>query len=438
MDYLELRLDEGSIVYPTSTNLLKNMIDFDKLSEEFVVPDYQGSTLANIPGTVAALLGAPFEGLPPLYEQHWRPFQGTTKRVVVLLLDAFGWSLFQRERQRLQWLIDRTAVHGMLTSIFPSTTVAALSSLWTGYAPAQHGLVGLKLFFPDYATLGQLIKFSPQFHNLPDTLVEAGTNLEDFLAVPGFAEQLKAAGIPAHSFKGNNIIHSPLSKMHDRGIHEQHGYLTTAELFVQLRDLLEKTAGQTLYVNAYWPMVDTLSHVYGPAGVPVAAELHAVLGQLKSELLDNLSAKAREGTVLFVTGDHGQISTPKEHSFNLAHYPGIKENILMRPAGEPRVLYLYARQGKKQALIDCINETLPKAAVAFDADEVLASGLLGPAPHAPKSRERMGDVVVIMREDHLLVDPDEVHKLDILRGRHGGLSADEMEIPWLGLKLDEV
>lgn len=414
------------------------MFNLDRLPEEFVAPDYGGSTLANIPGTAAALLGAQFEGLPPLYDHYWRPFEGITRRVIVLLLDAFGWNLFQQERERLDWLVGQTAVQSKLTSIFPSTTVAALSSLWTGYAPAQHGLVGLRLFFPQYATLGQMIKFTPNFMRLPDALVEAGTTPETFLAAPGFAEQLSAAGIPSHSFKGKDIIYSALSRMHDRGIHQQHSYVTTADMFVQLRQLLEETAGESLYINAYWPAIDTISHVQGPAGVSVAAELHAVLAQLKTEILERLSPAARNGTVLFITGDHGQIRTTPEHSINLAHHAGITDNMLMRPAGEPRVLYLYARQGRKQALIDYINETLPQAAIAHDADAVLSSGLLGPPPHAPSSRARMGDVVVIMRNNYLLVDPDEVHKVDILNGRHGGLAAEEMEIPWLALKLDEL
>ena len=414
------------------------MIDLDKLAEEFVVPDYRGSTLANIPGTVAALLGAPFTGLPPLYDHYWRPFQGNTRRVIVLLLDAFGWNLFQQEREQLDWLVEMTAVQSQLTSIFPSTTVAALSSLWTGYAPAQHGLVGLRLFFPQIAALGQMIRFSPAFLNLPDALVQAGTTPETFLAVPGFAEQLGVAGIPVHSSKGKNIIDSALSRMHDRGIHQQHSYITPADLFVQLRQLLEETAGESLYINAYWPAIDTLTHVYGPEGVSVAAELHAVLAQLKTEVLDQLSPAARSETALFITGDHGQIRTTPEHSINLGHHAGITENMLMRPAGEPRVLYFYARQGKKQALINYINESLTEAALAFDADEFLASGLLGPAPHAPLSRERMGDVVVIMRQNYLLVDPDEAHKVDLSNGRHGGMAAEEMEIPWLALKLDEV
>jgi predicted AlkP superfamily pyrophosphatase or phosphodiesterase len=387
---------------------------------------------------VAALLGTPFNGLPPLYENYWRPFQCKTKRVILLLLDAFGWNLFQQERPRLEWLVEQSAVQDKLTSIFPSTTVAALSSLWTGYAPAQHGMVGLRLFFPEYAALVQMIRFTPNFINMPAALVEAGTIPEQFLAVPGFAEQLSAAGIPAHSFKGKDIIHSPLSLMHDRGIHKQHSYVTTADLFVQLRQLLEETAGKELYVNAYWPAIDTITHVQGPDGESVAAELHAVLAQLKKELFDKLSPAARSETVLIITGDHGQIRTTPDHSITLADHAGIKDNILMRPAGEPRVLYLYARQGRKQALIEYINHSLAEAAIAFDAEEMLDSGLLGPRPHAPLSLDRMGDVVVLMRANYILVDPDEAHKVNRLNGRHGGMTPEEMDIPWLGFQLDEV
>jgi predicted AlkP superfamily pyrophosphatase or phosphodiesterase len=49
----------------------------------------------------------------------------------------------------------RTAVSHQLTSIFPSTTVAALSSFWTGAAPAQHGMMGLNIFFPQMAAAGR-------------------------------------------------------------------------------------------------------------------------------------------------------------------------------------------------------------------------------------------------------------------------------------------
>ena len=154
------------------------------LSAEFSPPDYEGGSIANIPATIASLLGASFSGLPPLRNSLWKPYSGNIRRVVVLLVDSLGWNIFNKEKSHLEWLLKRSSVQGKITSIFPSTTVAALTSIWTGVAPAQHGLVGLRLFFPDYAVQAQLLKFSPTFMSLPGSLVNAGLKPEDFLQAP--------------------------------------------------------------------------------------------------------------------------------------------------------------------------------------------------------------------------------------------------------------
>jgi len=61
--------------------------------EEYLLPDYDGGSIANVPATVAALLGVPFEGLPPLRPQLWQPMAHGVKRVVLLIFDAWGWNL---------------------------------------------------------------------------------------------------------------------------------------------------------------------------------------------------------------------------------------------------------------------------------------------------------------------------------------------------------
>jgi len=178
-----------------------------RLPEEFVPPDYGGGSLANIPATIAGLLGAPSPGLPPLHDGLWRPLATGARRVVLLLIDSLGWQIYQRELSAFGELPTQAVVQGKITSVFPSTTVAALSSLWTGYAPAQHGLVGLRLLFPDQAVLGQMLTFSSNFAGRPGLLEDGGVDPESFLAVPGFGQHLAAAGVPAYTLKGRNLLH---------------------------------------------------------------------------------------------------------------------------------------------------------------------------------------------------------------------------------------
>lgn len=406
------------------------------LPDEFLRPDYAGGSIANVPATVAALLGVPFVGLLPLRDDLWQPLNGV-KRVIVLLVDAWGWNLLEQERANLAAVLGRTAVSSSITSIFPSTTVAALSSVWTGAAPAQHSMVGLRLFMPDYAVITQMLHFTPAFGKYPDALIKAGLEPEDFLAVPGFAEQLAAAGVDSYAFKGRDIVDSALSKMHDRGITADYGVSSLADMFVQMRQLLEAKAGEKLFVNAYWPLVDTLSHIYGWNQEPVAAELRAILHLLQAELLDKLSPAAKEDTAVFLMADHGQVVTPKSQRIHLEDHPQLREMLMMRPAGEPRTAYLYARHGRQADILQYINENLSRAMVAFPADAALAAGLLGPQPHAVQTAERVGDVIATMRQGYVLLTPQEREKADKMQGRHGGMTEAEMRVPWLGFRLDE-
>jgi predicted AlkP superfamily pyrophosphatase or phosphodiesterase len=224
--------------------------------------------------------------------------------------------------------------------------------------------------------------------------------------------------------------------MHDRGITRQFGFHSQVDMLVQLRQLLEEGAGQPLYAALYWPAIDTICHFRGPDHPAVGAELMASLNLLKSEVLDQLSAAARKETAFIITGDHGHVATPPELAIPVQDHPVLEEMLLMRPAGEPRTAYLYARQGCQKAIVDYLNEHLSDALVAFPANQVLSSGLLGPKPHAPDVARRLGDVVVMMRKGYTLLSRKEAAETDRFIGLHGGMTIEEMEIPWLLLPAD--
>ncbi len=405
------------------------------LPDEFVVPDY-GRSIANIPATVSKLLQADFSGLPPLDVDLWQPIGEDVKRVVIILLDAMGWNLYKRERPFFQQALGTPTVANKLTSIFPSTTVAALSSLWTGYAPAQHSFLGFRLFLPDYATVGQMINFTPAFGNYNDTLVESGLDPTTFLQVPGFAEQLQSAGIASHSFKDRSLVNTALSKMHGRGVTEDHGVVSFADMMVQIRQLLEARAGEKLYAFAYWPTIDSLSHQHNWQHDSVKGELHMMVQTIGRELFDSLSEAGREGTAVFIAADHGQVACPAEEQIHLDDYPELASMLLMQPTGDTRAIYLYAKNGRQADIIHYIQQNLAHAFVAVPSSDVLAAGLFGPQPHAPTALDRIGDVVLFARGGASLFNKLDGKYSRKIVGWHGSLEADEMYVPLLGYRLD--
>ena len=403
---------------------------------EFTLPDYHSGSIANVPATVAKLLGAPFAGLSALPDSLWQPLGSSIKRVVLLTLDGLGWNLFQARQDLVTAVSHKAIITGQLTSIFPSTTVAALSSLWTGVAPAQHGLVGLRMFFPEYAVSAGMLDFSPLFFKARDALVDAGLDPETFLQHPGVGEQLAAAGVPTYAFKGWGIVDSALSRMHGRGVAKSFGVITFAEMLVTIRELLHERAGERLFINAYWPSLDTLSHYHTWEGTAVSAELRTLISQLQAEFFDALTEAARRDTAFFIVADHGQELTPVSHQIFLSDHPQLAKMLFMRPTGEPRVLYLYAKHGCQQAVLDYINTKLGHAMTAVSTQAALQAGLFGTDTHANGLVDRLGDVVVIMRGGYTLFSEAERPKAHKMIGRHGGMNHAEMQVPWLGFRLD--
>lgn len=404
---------------------------------KLITPDYAGNTIGNVPGTVAALLGVESPGLAPLRGPLWQPLlQGDeVRRVVLILVDGMGQNLVQACAEDTAWLREGADIADCITSVFPSTTVNALSSLWTGAGPAQHGLVGLELLFPRLGVMGQMLSLSPSFAWLPDALVRAGVDPYSYLPVPGIAQTLQQAGIETYSLKHYSLLNSSLSKMFSRGITEEIGTVTAADLLWQVKALLERATGPRMYISVYWAAVDTLSHRHGFDHPAVAAELRSFLHLLRTELFLKLSPAARRGTVVVLTADHGQTITPLEQRIYLEDHPQLQRMLLMRAAGEPRTAYLYARAGEKQGIIDYIDEYLSHAAIALGSQEALALGLFGPPPYAEELAVRVGDVMVTMREGYSFLSKDGDEFLANFVGRHGGLTPAEMEVPFFVFRL---
>src|SRR5712691_13219268 len=142
--------------------------------ESYVRPDFAGRGLANVAPTVLRLLApsaTPLD-LPPL-DPEVLPESMTRgiTRVVLLVADGLGHLQLQREiaagnAPNLGELIARgtsgsseTVTYAPLTSVFPTTTVAALGSVNSGVTPSEHGLLSYTLYLPEFDMLAEMIRW---------------------------------------------------------------------------------------------------------------------------------------------------------------------------------------------------------------------------------------------------------------------------------------
>ncbi|MEW5719541.1 MAG: alkaline phosphatase family protein [Chloroflexota bacterium] len=408
------------------------------LPAEFIAPNYGGRSIVNVPATIIRTLGGHFHA-QPLDPEITKGFTTGVQRVVLIIADAMGYArlldaLDANPQNGFDKLLQRGANLVPLTSTFPSTTTAALTSLWSGYTPAEHGFVGYQLFLREHGVRSNMIAFSPvatqEFG--AQQLVDAGLEPENFLPIQSLPQTLDYFGIPVYNFIEAPYTQTALSQVQIRGIKETFGFVTSSDLWVVLRQAIEQRRAERALFVAYWSALDDIGHRYGPSHDATIAELNNFGYSFEYEFLRRLSPAAREGTLFLLTADHGQLDTPPERAIFWRAHPDLREHLVMDFVGEARAAYLYCRNGEIAAAREYIETRLGDKFLVLDSRDALDAGLFGAGKFAPELKHRVGDLIALARENFYWEEKEEVK----MRGRHGGLTENEMLVPLIVARLD--
>lgn len=409
------------------------------LPRDFVVPNYGGRSIVNVPASIVRLFGGRMS-TPALDPAIIRPYARGVERIVLVIVDALGYG-------RLAQALERNPDNGFhallrsggslwpLTSVFPSTTTAALTALWSGYTPAEHGFMGYTLFLREYGIRAEMISFNPvaterQGH---EQLLAAGLDPDKFLPVPSLPQTLARYDVPVYNLIEQPFTRSALSRVQIRGQKEMRGFITSSDMWVVLRGWLKQHVLERALFVAYWSKIDTLSHVYGPSSETLASEIDNFAYTFEREFLRKLPPEAREGTLFLLTADHGQVDTPSDQAIYMHDHPALRDRLQFGFTGDPRAPYLTVRQGEAEAVRAYLAKNLSRQFFTLDSQAALRAGLFGGGKHAAETRFRIGDFVLLPRGQQVLWDRQDPPRL---LGRHGALHAQEMLVPLLAARLD--
>lgn len=439
---LECVCDAGTVLTGSATPT------FEIDGERFVRPDFAGRGLANVAPTIIRQLAPEADlELPSLNDQVLPPplTDGVTN-IVLVVADGFGHLQLEREvaagnAPTLKALLERPdTVYSVITSVFPTTTVAALGSINSAVAPTGHGLLGYTLYLPEFDMLGEMIRWGPLTRRGtfadPDFSESGGCTPEAFFWAETVYQRLQALGVE-RTFAVNPVhfAGTALTRMLHQGA-SYGGYISTSSLQPIVGRLLEQSSSST-YVYAYWPTIDTISHVVGPLTPEHSAEVAGFDFQF-GRLLDSLPR--RGDTLLMLTADHGHVDTAPEFSVMLAEHPQLLRMLRVGAAGERRAMYLHPRPGCVMDVAAYTREHLHDVAVTMLRSEAVDLGLFGPGHLPDRAAERIGEVILMPRRNLGLVAPLEmldgsVAKTSAFRGMHGGLTPDEALVPLLAIRV---
>ena len=402
-----------------------------------VAPRYDGWGIANVAPSILRAFGVADEhpgldaaALPPALLDGVR-------RIVVLIVDAFGWQQLHDELARqpdlfLGELIRREGVaFAPLTSVFPSTTVNALTTANTGAQPIEHGVLGYTLWLREYGAVSEMITFGPYAAN-GWSYMQAGVEPTDFQPLPSIFARARAAGVVPYLVSPAMFERSPLSLMHSGGA-TYVPYLGLSDGLAQIRRLVETPGDAPLLIGAYYGQLDTIAHVYGTGTPEHAAEVAQIDGALRREIFDRID---RDDTLFILYADHGQINCDAAHTVDLVADMALRGDLVVPPTGEGRARYLHVRDGRRAAVRARVAARYGAFSTLLDAEEAIGRGLFGPAAPAERSRARIGDLVLLPHENYYFHDyPTPRRKALDMVGRHGGLTPEELLVPFLAARL---
>jgi hypothetical protein len=413
--------------------LLSHRLPGLDLGGNYVYPHYSGYSLLNLTASICQALDAPLPGAIPLAADALPASGKTFRKVVLLVVDGLGLEAF---RQHLGssgsvWAeLLPQAAFAPLTSLAPSTTSAVLTTLWTGASPLQHGVIGYEVWLREYGIVANMIVHAAATASGEvGSLKRSGFVPETFLPVPQLGAHLAGQGVDVHAWMPAALARSGLSTMQMSQAHI-YPYRTLSDLWISLADRLAKPTGERLYAYAYWPDLDTLSHVFGPQDERFSADLELFSHAARRYFFDRLGPDGLKDTLFLLTADHGQISTTPQPQYDLRNHPRLAEMLHLQPTGETRLAYLYPRPGSEGEVQEYMEQAWPGEFDFVPTRQAVAAGLFGPGEATPAVLSRIGDLIAIARGQSYLWWANKENRL---YGRHGGLSPEEMLVPLFSL-----
>ncbi len=324
------------------------------------------------------------------------------KNIIVMLFDGLGVSAINEHLKENDFL--RKHFVCPISSVFPSTTVAATTSIMSGYSPAECGWLGWDLYFE-----------------------EIGEN------VAVFRNTLQRNGEPAAKF---NVAHKyiPVKSIMKR-IEEVNGRRSAycVSFFSKYRSKSVEDICKTVYklskkrkrkyIYAYWHQPDGAMHGHGVT----SKEAHEQILHINREV-EKLCSKL-ENSLVIITADHGLCDSTNEY---LEDYPNLLSMLKIPPSIEPsRALSLFVKDGMKDNFRNEFIKLFGNDFRLMTKEEVFAENLLGFGKPHPRTYDFVGDFLAVATgEKSLFIEREEREFI----GVHAGLTEEEMTVPFIAIE----
>jgi len=351
-------------------------------------------------------VNTPYSTLKTLEEKLNKKY----KNVVLIILDGMGSHILEKISPNGYFKENQI---DCVTSVYPSTTTAALTTYYSGRPPYETGWIAWSQYFKEYGRAIDMFSHNESYLNQkPDySRLNVFENIMNFETI---FERIEKASPNVKTYEITPLYSERRSKR----------TLTADNLqeLVEHVNLLCKTSDEK-FILAYSDNPDGLLHKFGTSSIEVTEFIKDA-----EEQISKLYNKLPEDSILIISADHGHKDIEKVYI--LLDYPDIQECLIMPPYLESRALSFWVKENMKKTFEERFNKVFENEFLLLTKEEFMDKHFLGYGEKHPKIDDFIGNYVAlststsIIRLQTFLTEGKPVKK-----STHCGLSKEEMEVP---------
>src|SRR3989344_1838792 len=376
-------------------------------------PDYDGGSIVNLISSIGRVCKwkSRYNELRILKSEELKKSQ----KIVLMIIDGLGYEFLMKHGGKTAF---NENLRGKITSVFPSSTSAAVTALMTGDSPQEHGMPGWYMFSKEFGS--QIIPLPFVLRANRDFKLGHLTDIKDIFKIEPISKKFKVKVDIIQPMKVKNSAFTLAASENGK----RHGYNSMDEYFKIIKKLVKKKGRRFIY--AYYSEHDTLSHDYGLENKKTLRHFKKLAKKLRS-FLKSLDGK---GTTIIITADHGATEVYESKLIYLKDHPKLKDTLRMPLCGEHRFAYCYVKPDRIREFEKYIKTKLKYACDLYRSEDLLKKGYFGKFQIHKNFRERIGDYILLMKEHYGIYDL-LIHQKSkgSNKGDHGGLSEEELYVP---------
>ncbi len=316
------------------------------------------------------------------------------KNVVLILYDGMGYNLLNRILKEDDFLRANTI--RSISSVCPSTTTAATTSILSGMNPSEHNWLGWDMYIKEENKIITMF-----LNTFKDTYVQAAPyNI-------------------ANKYYGyKNLIEQINEGKYSASIVSNHGGIKYKDIDEMNEKILEETSKEgRRYVYAYYEDPDSTMHEHGTDSKESIDAFNLV-----NKKTEELSRKLKD-TLLIVIADHGHMnSTP----ITLSEYKDIFDTLDGDVSIESRFCSFKIKEGREEEFVRLFKKYFGEWFVLKTKEEIIREFWFGRGDYNKYYRATLGDYFALAISDkYFRYNENSVN----LKSMHAGITEDEMRIP---------